>query len=100
MLRFSIAIAVFNAIVTYMPFTGSRFAHFYGYGNLDTVFYFAVPAYLIVKFNHCSVLKRIGYAFLFLSFYTTFKMFYIREYNQELKDFYQFYFYNNLNKLV
>jgi hypothetical protein len=90
MLRFSIAIALFNAVVTYMPFTQSRFAQFYGYGNFDSVFYFAIPTYVILKFNHCSILKRFAYSALFASVYTCFKMCYIKEYKEEMKEFYNY----------
>lgn len=90
MLRFSIAIAVFNAVVTYMPFTQSRFAQFYGYGNLDSIFYFAIPTYVILKFTHCSISKRFAYSTIFACVYTLFKIFYIKEYKEEIKEMYNY----------
>jgi hypothetical protein len=90
MLRFSIAIAVFNAVVTYMPFIHSRFAQFYGYGNLDSLFYFSIPTYVFLKFNHCSYLKRFAYSAIFSSVYTFLKMFYIKEYKEEMKEFHNY----------
>ena len=81
-----------------MPFVQSRFTPFYGYGNLDTAFYFALPTYILLKFTHTSIMKRIVYSSVILTFYTLFKCLYIKEYNEEAKEFYDYYL--NTNKLV
>jgi len=73
-----------------MPNIHPRFAHFYGYGNFDSLFYFATPSFILMKFNHIPIAKRIFYSFLFMSSYTIFKFLYVKEYNQELRSYIKF----------
>jgi len=73
-----------------MPFIQSRFTPFYGYGNFDSIFYFAVPTYILLKFDHLHILRRFYYCTVFASIYTLFKMIYVKEYNKEIRDYYEF----------
>ena len=63
-----------------MPFTHTKFGYVYGFGNLDTLFYFGFPSYIILRFNHCSYLKRLKYSSIFIIGYTGFKFLYAEDF--------------------
>ncbi len=87
-MRLSILMALFNVAQIYLPFIHNRFHTYYGYGNLDTVFYFAIPSYIIIKFKNASILKRFIYCSFFMSVYSVFKIFYNKENKEKFNEFY------------
>jgi hypothetical protein len=67
-----------------MPFIHNKFSELYGYGNLDSVFYFLTPAYVLVKFSHVSIFRRLLYSGCFVFGYSIFKILYTKEYRNFL----------------
>jgi hypothetical protein len=87
-IRFSLAIASFNLLVAFLPTTTIKFNELYGYGGVNTLFYFAIPSYIMIKFNHNSLLKRSLYATSVITMYTGFKLLYDREKKSLLSNYF------------
>ena len=70
-----------------MPFLHQKFGYFYGFGNFDTLFYLFFPTYILLKFNHCSILRRLGYSAFFMLGYTCVKLLYTEDFRHKSKYF-------------
>lgn len=44
--------------MVYLPFPSNRFGDFYGLGNLDSVFYFALPYYCMTRLCGMGIAQR------------------------------------------
>lgn len=44
--------------MVYLPFPSNRFGDFYGLGNPDTIFYFAIPYYCITRLSGMNYSRR------------------------------------------
>lgn len=64
-----------------------NFKDLYGYGNLDSLLYFAIPSYILIKFNKISILKRLFYSMFIMSSYTLFKFFYQKDFREDLTEY-------------
>ena len=62
-----------------LPFTHNKFGDLYGYGNLDTLFYFLFPCFIMTKFNTCSIPKRLAYSGSIAFAYTIGRTFIVKE---------------------
>ena len=71
-----------------MPFTQNKFGDLYGYGNLDTVFYFFLPSFILLKFN-CPIIRRLFYASLFAGSYSLLRIFLVKDYKRKFFDAYR-----------
>ena len=58
-MRISLAIGIFNALMIYLPFTSNKFGEFYGLGNLDTIFYFFTPYFILRRLHAMNIKKRL-----------------------------------------
>lgn len=56
--KISLFIGIFNAIMIYLPFTSNKFGDFYGLSNAKTVFCFLIPYYLITKMTAMTKSKK------------------------------------------
>ena len=78
-----------------MPFTQNKFGDLYGYGNLDTLFYFLVPCFILTRFTSCSISKRLLYSTSIGISYTFARIFFIKENKKKFYDFYKQNVYNS-----
>ena len=84
-IRFSLAIGIFNALMIYLPLPAHKFGEFYGYGNLDSIFYGLVPAVLLFKMKNVPLHRRIAYTTVSSLSYTSFRVLYLDENRRVLK---------------
>ena len=67
-----------------MPFTNPKFGYLYGFGYLDTLFYFLLPTFILVKFDQCSIFRRMKYSAFFIGGFSLVKTIYNEEYRKKI----------------